>query len=271
MRRTASSHSKRFVTRLVAVLSVAVLLALCLGLVGCAKPEAPKQFVSDDFGLFDDAQIARIEQTCKQVYDKNDVVVLVATCERIGDRAMLNGTQLCRRMGYDDGDNVIAFIVNASSPTDNYHYDIYTYGRAVSRVRDNEIDAILDDPAVSGILRDDPASACQGAIAAATLSGKAFGGRIAGVKWWIIIVVALAIGVVIAFVCAGAIKRKYGRNRANDTYALDKNTRLSLKEHEDVYTHSHTTFIILSNNRGGGGGGGHSSGGGGGGGHRGGR
>lgn len=266
------SGMQRYSTRLVAVLSVAVLLALCFGLAGCGAPAMPGKFVSDDFGLFEDSEIARLEEVCKQVYDQYDVVFLVATCERISGRAMLNGDRLCSRLGYDDGDNVIAFIINTSTPIGGYHYDIYTYGRAVSRVHDNEIDAILDDPSVAGILRSDPVSAYYGIMAAARLSGQAFSGRIAGPAWWLIIVIALAIGVIIAFVCAAAIKRKYSRNRANATYALDKNTHLSLKEHEDVYTHSHTTFVVLSNHSGGGGhGGGRSSGGGGGGGHRGGR
>ena len=244
-----------------------LLLVCTVALTACVKDKDRTQFVYDRMQLFDEAQVAKLNETAKQVQSQYGVDVFVGTCQRNGTKAQYVGDDF-RQLYNIEGDAII-LVVNAQGVGNDYHFDIYTYGLAYLRVKDAEIETLLYSAGGDAILTSDSAYAAGGLADMITMCGRAYKGRIAGLSMGVCVVIIILIALVAALVVTLRVRRQYTRKRKNETYPLDKYCQLKLKDRSDTYVRSVTTFVIINN--GSGGGGGHSSGGGGGGGHRGGR
>ena len=247
------------------ILLVLVLLASAVLLTGCVTDKSRTTYCYDYKGIFNDYQTEQINEACQKATKKYNVTFLVATTGRTGKTADLVGDGFLSREGLSDEDDYVVIIINAKGLNEDYHFDIYTYGRAARRISDDEIDTTLYSIYGDYILSDNSGTAADGVVGLID--------KLDGIPLWGNIVIGLIIGLVVAGIVAGGISKGYGRKRKNETYPLDKYCKLSLREHEDKFSRSVTTVTIINNNSGGGsrGGGGHSSGGGFGGGHRGGR
>lgn len=243
------------------LLAMVLCCVLCLASCKATEPDRTS-FVYDDMELFDDNQIILINQAAKDAQQKYGLTVLVATCQRSGSKATLNGEQLMSREGLQG--NYTILIINADGLNQNYHFDIYTYGRSARKISDSEVEDILFSIWGDAILTSDSTKAVSGVTHMIDMCGSAY-----QPKWKAVVIAALIIAVIVTLVVVTRVKRSYSRKRKNDTYPLDKYCRLNLKDRQDVFSHSTTTFVII--NSGSSSGGGHFSGGGGGGGHRGGR
>ena len=195
---------------------------------------------------------------------------LVATTGRTGKKADMIGEQFLATEGLDSHDDYVIVIINAKGLNEDYHFDIYTYGRAYSRISADEIDDTLFSIYGDFILSNDSGTAADGVVGMIGKLGKQYD----GIPLWGNIVIGIVLGLVVSGIITGCIARSYSRKRKNETYPLDKYCRLIVRDHEDRYQRSVTTVVVINNDSSGGGssgGGFHSSGGGGGGGHRGGR
>lgn len=145
-------------------------------------------------------------------------------------------------------------------------YDIYTYGDAYAKINQKEIDYILDDSRVYDNIKE--GEIADGLCAYASLSAEAYAGRL-GVSWQLILIFALIIGAVVAWLAVKGIVASYKTKNPTQSYPLDRFAQLELTRNHDRVLGKFVTHTIIST---GGGRGGHGGGGvGGGGGHRGGR
>jgi len=250
---------KKFATLLLAIL----LSTLVLGLFACAE-KGRTDYVYDDKDLFSAQQEQTLGEACRQASQKYGVTFLVATCNRTGGSADLNRDQLFAREGIDADKDYIVIIINFSGYTDNYHFSIYTSGRANRRLSDSEIDDVVySDAADRIVLTNDSEIASIAIQDMMVMLGKKYD----GIALWLNVVIGIALGLGIAAFVAMHIAKSYSRKRKNDTYPLEKYCQMNLKDHEDTYLRSATTVVVRSDSSGSGGsgGGGHISGGGGGG------
>ena len=251
------------------VLLLALVLTCSLAFAGCVKDKSRVDYVFDEMELFDQAQLAQINDACVAATRQYNVPIYVATCARTsGGQATLIG-EGARSRYHLDGDAII-IILNATAKNNNYHFDLYTFGNAALRVKDAEIDAILYANAGDDILASSSPVAANALVDMVGQCGRAYSGRIAGFSYVAYGIVAFGIALAISLVVAFHIKKQYSRKRKNEIYPLEKYCTLNLKDHNDTFVNSVTTFVIIESNSSSGGGS-HSSGGGGGGGHRGGR
>ena len=251
------------------VVCLLLLLMVVLLLSACVADRGRTQYLYDYNGLFE-AQYDDINDACAQATKRYHVTFLVATCLREGTRATLNGEQLLRQLGLSDEDDYVVIIVNARGYGDDYHFDIYTYGSAVRRLSDDDIDEAVYSIYADRILTSSSATAASGICEMLPMLGKGYD----NIPLWLNIVIGVALGLLISGIIVRNIRRGYGLRRKNETYPLDKYCTMSLTGRDDTYLRSHTTVTVIDSGNGGRGGGGHISGGGGGGGgggHRGGR
>lgn len=250
----------------VCLLLVAVLACFALGLTGCISDKTRTQYLFDDKGLFDSTQKDTINTACAEATERYNVPIYVATCDRTSSgKAVKWGEDVMNEKGLE-GDTII-IIINATGLNDNYHFDVYTYGYAATRVKDGEVEEILYSSAGDDILKSNSAIATNALVDMVDLCGQAYKGRLAGSYLGYIVVMLILITVITVAITL-YVKKQYSRQRKNDIYPLDKYCTLNLKDHSDDFVNSVTTYVVIQTSSGGGG---HSSGGGGGGGHRGGR
>ena len=144
------------------------------------------------------------------------------------------------------------------------YYDLYLYGDASDRINQKERDYILDDSRVYNNLKN--ARIADGLCAYASVSAEAYAGRL-GVSWRLILIGALIIGAVVAWLIVKGIAASYKKKNPSQSYPLDRFAKLELTRERDREIGKFvTTTIISSGSRGG-----HGGGRGGGGGHAGGR
>jgi len=256
--------------KLSVLLLILVLLATAVCLTACVKDKSRTEFCYDYKGLFNEYQTAQINEACQKATKKYGVTFLVATTGRTNKRADMSGELFLAAEGLDSHDDYVIILINAKGLNDDYHFDLYTFGRAYSRISADEIDAALYSIYGDFILSNDSGTATDGLVGMVDMLGKKYD----GIPLWGNIVIGLIVGLVVAGIVSGSIAKGYSRKRKNETYPLDKYCRLALTGHEDKFLRSVTTVVVINNNSSGGGshgGGGHSSGGGFGGGHRGGR
>jgi len=252
------------------LLSLIVLLLVCaLSLSACVADKSRTTYCYDYKGLFSPAEIEQIDAACSEATAKYGVTLLVATTDRKSGRAAMNGLELLAREGLSSDDDYIVLIINAEAYGKDYHFDLYKYGRAVRRFSDSEAETAVWSIYADRILTSDSATATSGVVEMMPMIGRAYD----GIPLWGNVVIGLVIGLVVAGIIVARISRGYGRKRKNVIYPLDKYCQMALKEDEDKFQRSVTTFVVVNSGSSGGGhsGGGHSSGGGGGGGHCGGR
>lgn len=241
---------KRFALLLLVIL---VLSCCVLSLCACT---AQSQHCYDTAQLFDQTQRDAIEAKAASASRFYGVPVYVTTCGRNGSHAAQSGDEFVAANGLTG--SFVVITVSAQAYNHDYHFDIDVYGKAQTKVTDEELYDIAYSAAGDLVLGNSAQNACDGVQQMIKLCGKAYR------PWEAIIVVALLLGSGAALAAALIVRRQYSRKRANNTYPLDKYCRLNLKDRTDTYSHSVTTFVVINNNSSGGGfGGGHSSGGGG--------
>jgi len=294
------NHFKIYSRLVVGIFAIFFGLMIVYFYVGGTKTKI-SNYCYDYKGLFNEEQIADINQTCSKIHTKKDVAVIVVTCDRKNSTAEYNGVEFCERENLDPTDNFVVIIINAQTKNneelifrDEYHFDIYTFGDSAWQISDNEINKILYSEGGDKILYSNPIDAYEGVTSLAKLTGTAYTGIMPSkLSWPVIVGIAAGVGLIVAIIVTVCIKKSYSRKRENQTFSISSNTNLNLIGRQDRYVNSHTTSVVIrssssgysggsrsggrSGGFGGGFGGGRSGGfgggrsGGGGGGHRGGR
>ena len=189
------------------------------------------------------------------------------------DREVLSRCGITR-----EDDAVVLAVYQTSDGT--YHYDIYTFGAAADAFSDDDIDEVLDAPAVYNNLKTGKIEA--GVKAFLTACGKVEARFVAeeeadaarAEKWEATRVPRGIAVTLIVFVIAGgiamlAVALVYRKKVHGETYPLDRYAKLHLTREVDRFVGSYITRVRVNTNNGSSGG--SHGGGGGGGGHRGGR
>lgn len=230
-------------------------------------------YTYDYENFFGDDEVKSINETCSKIAKKNKLAIFVSTTKRNYSWAEINGDQFRKLNNLSQDETFVVIILNKSTDSNaTYHFDIYTYGKAYSRITENEIDAILYSSAGDNILSSNQTEVLDGIKGVAEKCGTAFSFVLPKSSWLVPCIIALILSILIAFFVNKGIKKSYSRKRANQTYSLSSNSKLNLKEQSDIYvTSTITSVVIRDDNHSRSSGGGFSSGGGSGGGHRGGR
>ncbi len=163
------------------------------------------------------------------------------------------------------GKTAILLVITYDRSDRTYYYDMYTYGRADSRISGTEVDYILDDSEVYPNLKG--GRLCAGAEAFFTRSAEAYQGRL-GASFAVIIPICAAIAALIAWGIVAGVKATYRKKPRSAEYPLDRYATLKLTREKDSFAgQSVSRSYVPRSNGSRGGGSSH----GGGGGHRGGR
>ncbi len=242
-----------------------LLVLLCLIAVFSLPAAAKENRVYDPVGMLTNAEASALATRMDELSKNSDVELYLATYladDRYDD---FYGRDYCSRVQNLNGTDAVLLVVTYEERNRTFYYNVYTYGAANYAINQKEINYILDDSDVyyslkSGYVHD-------GATAFFELAGTAYSGRL-GAPIALIIVIAAAISVGIAFAIRGVVVAVYRKKRATVDYPLDRYAKLELTHREDHYVTEHTTRTYSPRSSGGSSGGGRH---GGGGGHRGGR
>lgn len=241
-----------------------LLILLCAVPTFATKPLPYIPYVLDNGNLFTDEEEALIATDCAKAESETGVRFVIATTTH-----SLWGEDILDHFGLSENADLVILVITLDYRT--YYYDLYTYGKAASKISDREVDLVLDDPAVYDNLKSGALLAgsmaftekAAGALITPNLSPVNFSAS------FFFGVVALAL--LLSFLICVIVFASYKRKKRSTGYPLDVYTTLSLTEREDIFTGSYVTKRRISSSSSGGrsGGGGRSHGGGGG--HRGGR
>lgn len=226
--------------------------------------------VFDKDGLLADVKEQEINEALKAASSQAGIPICayVFASQRIDDGYQkYKGEQFLaeygKKYGIDGDDALVLLVVSVTSR--EIYYDIYTYGDALYKINQKEVDYILDDSRVYDNIKN--GRIAEGLCSYAELSAEAYAGRL-GVSWQLILVVALIVGAIAGYISVKSIAASYKKKNPSQSYPLDRFAKLDLTRQNDREIGKFvTTTIISSGSRGGRGGGGM----GGGGGHRGGR
>lgn len=224
--------------------------------------------------FFTQSEIDKINDNCKKIAKKKKIAIFVSTTSRNYNLAEMNGIDFCRENQISSTETIVVVILNKNNRENStFHFDIYTYGKADSKITNNEIDAILYSEAGDVIVSSTSGSEIVESINKVVKDcGTAFSFILPKSGWLLPCIISMIISVIVSITVVSSIKKSYSRKRENQTYSFSSNSKLELLDKSDKYIRQITTSVIISDNSSGHhGGGGHSSGGGGGGGHRGGR
>lgn len=246
----------------IALALILLCLAVCLALPLSA---AESERVYDPAKMLNATESAQMAALLDRLSAEHGVELYLATYLADGPYDDFYGDDYCHRVKDIEGTDAILLVVTYERLNDTYYYDMYTYGEANYAVNSKEVNYILDDSDVYNNLKNGYVYA--GCEAFFTLSAQAFTGRV-GMAWGIIIFLAAAISIGIAFAVRGAVVASYRKKKATVDYPLDRYARLELTHESDAFVREYTnrTYSPRSSSSGGGG-----SRHGGGGGHRGGR
>ena len=228
-------------------------------------------FCYDEVGAFSAEQVTQIDQKCKAVQQKYGVNVYVATCERLYGKATKWGEDFLSEHSLSESDDLVVIIINMQcygEYKNNYHFDLYAYGKYYKAVSDNEVKKLLFSKAGDNMLVGG-STTVEGtlemtenfAIACTWIYSN---------SWNLVYIIAAIIALVIAIIVVCVVKGKYKKDRFVQNFEFNTNSKLNLEVQADKYSHKTITFVRISSSSSSGGGGGF-SGGGGGGGHLGGR
>ncbi len=254
--------------KLLLILCIVMLVALPLVAVGCTEKTQRTQFVYQDTAIFNADQVAAIEAACKETTAKRKATFLVFTCDYddVSAKATYSSAESAMSHFGIEPQKDYCVVVVSIAPNGNYHFYLDTVGNADRKVKQGEIDDIVFSSDGDKIaMTTDLETVTAGVVGVVQQFGIAY--QVSLFSVIIVIVVALGIGLGVMLIIAGRIKRSYSIKRRNEVFDFDSNSRLDLKQVQDVFVRSNTTYVIISSDSGhSGGGGGHSSAGGGGGG-----
>ncbi len=242
------------------ILLVAILL-LALSTSVYANQNSP---VVDTAQIFSANERAAIEDACDRAEEQTNVKFMVVTTEQT-----LYGEDILQDYGYSDEESRVILVITVE-PSENF-YDMYTYGKADSKISDLEVDLILDAPDVYNEIKSKSGNVAAGAIAFVEhTADKILTSNWAFSNFSVGNFVAIAfIALSGAFVVCLLVFLSYKKKKRSESYPLDAYTKLTLTESHDVFLGSFVTKRRIDTSSGGGRSGGGSRGGGGG--HRGGR
>ncbi|MBQ2735465.1 MAG: TPM domain-containing protein [Clostridia bacterium] len=231
-------------------------------------PQEPEKVVYDRADLLSDANESALNDAVREVWSMaENCSFYVATHELTYRYApYYTGDDFLDDHDFSSSNNLVLLVITLDQGT--YYYNMYTYGNATNRIRDQEVDFILDHDDVYPNIKS--GKLLEGASAFMSLAVKAYDGRIAGASYVTIVIVSFVIALIIGVVACVGVKSAYSMKKKSVDYPLNKFAKLELTDQKDVFTGSFVTKRIIdtdSGGRGGSGGGGR----GGGGGHRGGR
>ena len=246
----------------IALALILLCLAVCLTLPLSA---AESERVYDPAKMLNATESAQMAALLDRLSAEHGVELYLATYLADGPHDDFYGDDYCHRVKDIEGTDAILLVVTYERLNDTYYYDMYTYGEANHAVNSKEVNYILDDSDVYNNLKN--GYVYVGCEAFFTLSAQAFTGRV-GMAWGIVIFVAAAISVGIAFAVRGAVVASYRKKHASVDYPLDRFAKLELTHESDAFVREYTTRTYSPRSSGSSGGGSRH---GGGGGHRGGR
>lgn len=248
---------------------IAALVLILLCLAGCFTLPlyaAERERVYDPSEMLTAAESAQMAALLDRLSVEHGVEMYLATYLADGPYDDFYGDDYCHRVKDIEGTDAILLVVTYERLNDTYYYDMYTYGEANYAISQKEVNYILDDYDVYNNLKG--GNVYDGCEAFFTLSAQAYTGRV-GMAWGVIIFLAAAISIGIAFAVRGAVIAVYRKKHASVDYPLDRFAKLELTHESDSFVREYTnrTYSPRSSSSSGGGGSRH----GGGGGHRGGR
>lgn len=250
--------------RIVAAVALWMSLVTLLGCFAILPASAAVGRVHDPADMLTDGEEATLTAHMEALSAQYGVELYMATydADHLFDDEW--GDEYCRKVQNLYGRDAVLLIVTYDRLDGMYYYDMYTYGKASYKIRQAEVNYILDQGDVYYNIK-------SGRIAAGTTaffdaSVLAFEGRM-GISWWIIIAVSAVIALIIAVAVCGGVKASYSKKRAKVDYPLDDYASLELIRERDSFVREYVTRAYVPRSSGGGGGSRH----GGGGGHRGGR
>lgn len=271
--KTPSSKIALLVFGIVYVITMSILLVCSIGGSSESKYLNNINYVYDYENFFSSDEQTQINESCKEVASKSKIAIFVATTERSYSYAEMNGEDFCQKNNFSVYDTFIVLILNKYNVDgSNYHIDIYTFGKAENKVKENEINAILYSDDCNKVVGENQSLVVEGLDGCIKKCATAFKFLLPK-SWATICILALVLSLIIAFIVKASIKKSYSRKRTNQTYSLKDNSKLNLTNQSDDYITTTITSVVIrdDNHNNSHSGGSHSSGGGGGMRHRGGR
>ena len=246
----------------IALALILLCLTVCLTLPLSA---AESVRVYDPSHMLNASEAADLTALLDRLSAENGVEMYLATYLADGPYDDFYGDDYCHRVKDIEDTDAVLLVVTYERLNDTYYYNMYTYGEANYAINQKEVNYILDDYDVYDNLKGGRVH--DGCEAFFTLSAQAYTGRV-GMAWGVIIFLAAAISIGIAFAVRGAVVAAYRKKKATVDYPLDRYARLELTHESDAFVREYTTRSYSPRSSSGGGGGSRH---GGGGGHRGGR
>ena len=228
-----------------------LLLALLLAALTLLPTAAASGHVIDDGGFLTAQEKAELESAYASA--SGDTEFYLLTKSELP--SYLSDSEVHRAVGLTGNTAAVVLLVYRTSG--EWHYDLYTFGKADSTLTDGDINKILDAPEVYSNLKS--GAIAKGANAFLTvcqsrLSKRASGRRVKP------IVYALIFGSIAGGGSVLGVFIAYRRKRHGESYPLDRYARLNLTDCRDIFVGSYVTRVrIQSNNTGGSRGGGGSS------------
>ena len=253
--------------RLIRGVVVALVLWICLFVAGSLSVltiAAETGRIHDPADMLTDTEEATLTTYMNDLAAQYGVELYMATYD--ADHFLDDewGDDYCREVRNLHGRDAVLLIVTYDRWDRMYYYDIYTYGKANTAIRQVEINYVLDDSNVYYNLKS--GRIAEGATAFFEQSARCYAERV-GISIWVIVAVSAVIALVIALVVCGGVKAAYSQKNAKVSYPLDRYATLDLTRERDYFVREYVTRTYVPRSNGGGGGSRH----GGGGGHRGGR
>ena len=248
-----------------ALVFLCLVALLCLPAAAATEEITDTARVYDPFDMLSAAQVEALTDQLNELSAEYGVELYFAGYVAYNRFDDFYGDDYCARVKDLRGEDAVLLVVTYEMFNGNYYYNMYTYGEANYAINQKEVNYILDDYDVYDNLKGGRVH--DGCEAFFTLSAQAYTGRV-GMAWGVIIFLAAAISIGIAFAVRGAVVAAYRKKKATVDYPLDRYARLELTHESDSFVREYTTRSYSPRSSSGGGGGSRH---GGGGGHRGGR
>lgn len=243
---------------IVAALALWMCLAVLVGCFAVLPASAAAGRVHDPANMLTDAEEATLAAHMDALSAQHGVELYMATydADHLFDDEW--GDEYCRKVQNLYGRDAVLLIVTYDELDRMFYYDMYTYGRANTAIRQFEVNYILDQRDVYRNIKSGRVAA--GATAFFDQTALCFTERV-GVSPWIIVAVSAVIALVIALAVCGGVKASYSKKRAKVDYPLDDYATLELTRERDSFVREYVTRAYVPRSNGGGsrhgGGGGH--------------
>lgn len=217
----------------------------------CSPALGATATVIDEIGRFGEAELAALE-SIETTYPIYLYLPSVSRYDDYRDVERYTEQMMSRQGIFEYGDAVILVVYK----TDEWHYDLYTYGKANDEISDREVNRILDAEGVYGRLK--AGGIADGFTAFAHEVERACGPR-QGADLTGFIFLCVGIGAACAGIAVLIVVLRYRMKIRKTNYPLDRYASLSLTDKEDIYTTTTVTRQKISSSsssgKGGGGGG----------------